>query len=73
MHIGGARTALFAWLYAKSMGGECTLRIEDTDKSRSDEKYTQEILNSFNWLDINNNWNFGLSEILINSYQLKDL
>ena len=53
LHIGGARTALFAWLYAKSMGGECTLRIEDTDKSRSDDKYTQEILNSFNWLDIN--------------------
>ena len=35
------------------MGGECTLRIEDTDKGRSYDKYTQEILNSFNWLDIN--------------------
>ena len=34
LHIGGARTALFAWLYAKSQDGECLLRIEDTDKDR---------------------------------------
>ena len=53
LHIGGARTALFAWLYAKSYGGDCLLRIEDTDKERSEDKYTQEIINSFRWLGIN--------------------
>ena len=47
LHIGGARTALFAWLYAKSYGGDCLLRIEDTDKERSEDKYTHEIINSF--------------------------
>ena len=53
LHIGGARTALFAWLYAKSYGGDCLLRIEDTDKDRSEDKYTHEIINSFRWLGIN--------------------
>ena len=52
LHIGGARTALFAWLYAKSRQGECLLRIEDTDKVRSKDKYTEEIINSFKWLGI---------------------
>ena len=37
LHIGGARTALFAWLFAKSHDGDCLLRIEDTDKERSKE------------------------------------
>ena len=53
LHIGGARTALFAWLYAKSYGGDCLLRIEDTDKERSENKYTHEIIHSFQWLGIN--------------------
>ena len=52
LHIGGARTALFAWLFAKSNDGECSLRIEDTDQERSNEKYTKEIINSFAWLGI---------------------
>ena len=52
LHIGGARTALFAWLYAKSHNGDCLLRIEDTDKERSDKKYTEEIIKSFDWLGI---------------------
>lgn len=52
LHIGGARTALFAWLYAKSSQGECLLRIEDTDKARSKKEYTEEIINSFKWLGI---------------------
>ena len=52
LHIGGARTALFAWLYAKSRQGECLLRIEDTDKTRSKNEYTEEIINSFQWLGI---------------------
>ena len=53
LHIGGARTALFAWLYARSNQGECVLRIEDTDKERSKEEYTKEIIKSFKWLGIN--------------------
>ena len=53
LHIGGARTALFAWLFAKSRQGDCILRIEDTDKERSKDEYTDEIIKSFQWLGIN--------------------
>jgi len=52
LHIGGARTALFAWLFAKSLKGDCLLRIEDTDKERSKAEYTDEIINSFKWLGV---------------------
>ena len=52
LHIGGARTALFAWLFAKSLRGDCLLRIEDTDKERSKAEYTEEIINSFKWLGV---------------------
>ena len=52
LHIGGARTALFAWMYAKSNEGSCLLRIEDTDKERSKDIYTEEIIKSFKWLGI---------------------
>jgi len=50
LHIGGARTALFNWLYAKAKGGEFILRIEDTDKARSRKEYVDEILDSLKWL-----------------------
>jgi glutamyl-tRNA synthetase len=50
LHIGGARTALFNWLYACSQGGVFILRIEDTDKDRSKEEYLKEILESMQWL-----------------------
>jgi len=50
LHIGGARTALFNWLYACSKGGQFILRIEDTDLSRSRQEYIDEILNSLKWL-----------------------
>ncbi|USO00838.1 MAG: glutamate--tRNA ligase [Alphaproteobacteria bacterium] len=53
LHIGGVRTAIFNWLFAKSQGGKFLLRIEDTDKSRSDAKYLDSIINSLSWLDIN--------------------
>ena len=52
LHIGGARTALFAWLFAKSQNGHCLLRIEDTDKERSKDEYTTEIIESFKWLGV---------------------
>jgi len=52
LHIGGARTALFNWLYARSQGGKFLLRIEDTDKIRSESKYVESILESLDWLGI---------------------
>ncbi len=53
LHIGGARTALFNWLYARRMGGEFRLRIEDTDKARSTPQATQAILDGMAWLELN--------------------
>ncbi|MDP3732406.1 MAG: glutamate--tRNA ligase [Candidatus Omnitrophota bacterium] len=50
LHIGGARTALFNWLYARSKQGQFILRIEDTDLSRSRAEYIDEILNSLKWM-----------------------
>jgi len=50
LHIGGARTALFNWLYAKAQNGQFILRIEDTDIKRSAKKYLEEILDSLKWL-----------------------
>lgn len=52
LHIGGARTALFNWLFSKNMGGEFRLRIEDTDKARSTEAATQAILDGMAWLGL---------------------
>ena len=49
LHIGGSRTALFNWLYAKAKQGKFILRIEDTDKKRSKKKYLDEILHSLKW------------------------
>jgi glutamyl-tRNA synthetase len=50
LHIGGVRTALFSWLYAKRHGGEFVLRIEDTDRERSTEEAIQVILDGMEWL-----------------------
>ncbi len=52
LHIGGARTALFCWLYARRFGGQFLLRIEDTDRERSKEVYTQGILAGLAWLGL---------------------
>ena len=52
LHIGGARTALFNWLYARAKGGKFILRIEDTDLVRSKKEYLDEILNSLKWLGL---------------------
>jgi glutamyl-tRNA synthetase len=52
LHIGGARTALFNWLYAKSVGGVMRLRIEDTDRSRSTTEAIAAILDSLSWLGL---------------------
>ena len=52
LHIGGARTALFNWLYARAQGGKFVLRIEDTDMVRSKKEFLDEILNSLKWLGL---------------------
>ncbi len=52
LHIGGARTALFNWIYTRKEGGEFILRIEDTDKSRTKSEYLNEILESLRWLNL---------------------
>ena len=61
LHIGGSRTALFNWLYARAKGGEFILRIEDTDQARSQKIYLDEILDSISWLG------FGYDEIYYQS------
>ncbi|HQR19077.1 MAG TPA: glutamate--tRNA ligase [Gemmatimonadales bacterium] len=57
LHVGGARTALFNWLYARKVGGIHILRIEDTDRERSTEAHTQVILDGLRWLGIE--WDEG--------------
>ncbi|MBF0569214.1 MAG: glutamate--tRNA ligase [Candidatus Omnitrophica bacterium] len=52
LHIGGARTALFNWMYVRSQGGQFVLRIEDTDLERSKPEYEKEILDSMTWLGL---------------------
>ena len=52
LHIGGARTALFNWLYTKHTGGTFLLRIEDTDRERSKDEHTAGILDSLKWLGL---------------------
>ncbi|MDI6780855.1 MAG: glutamate--tRNA ligase [bacterium] len=57
LHVGGARTALFNWLYARNTGGKFILRIEDTDVKRSTQAATQAILDGLMWLGID--WDEG--------------
>ena len=52
LHIGGARTALFNWLYARGRGGKMLLRIEDTDRERSTQAAIDAILDGLTWLGI---------------------
>ena len=57
LHIGGVRTALFNWLFARHHGGKFILRIEDTDRDRSTEESIDEIMESMNWLGLD--WDEG--------------
>ncbi|MEH6503597.1 MAG: glutamate--tRNA ligase [Cycloclasticus sp.] len=52
LHVGGARTALFSWLFAKKMQGKFILRIEDTDRERSTEESVQAIFDGMQWLGL---------------------
>ena len=60
LHIGGARTAIFNWLFARRNNGKFLLRIEDTDIERSDREMTEGILKSLEWLGLN--WDEALRE-----------
>ena len=53
LHVGGARTALFSWLYARKHGGTFILRIEDTDLERSTQESVQAIFDGMEWLGLN--------------------
>lgn len=57
LHVGGARTALFSWLYARHCGGQFVLRIEDTDRERSTQPAIDAILESMQWLELT--WDDG--------------
>ncbi|MBP0013117.1 MAG: glutamate--tRNA ligase [Roseofilum sp. SBFL] len=57
LHIGTARTAVFNWLFARHLGGQFILRIEDTDRERSRPEYTDNILEGLNWLGLT--WDEG--------------
>lgn len=57
LHVGGARTALFCWLYARHHGGEFVLRVEDTDRERSTDAAHKAILDGMNWLRLD--WDEG--------------
>ncbi|MBA3316699.1 MAG: glutamate--tRNA ligase [Gemmatimonadales bacterium] len=57
LHVGGARTALFNWLFARHSGGTLVLRIEDTDRERSTEAHTKVILDGLGWLGVQ--WDEG--------------
>lgn len=57
LHVGGARTALFNWLYAKKHNGKFIIRIEDTDTERSTKEYETKILSALEWLGLN--WDEG--------------
>src|SRR5207237_79465 len=52
LHVGGARTALFNWLFVKHYGGQFLLRVEDTDRARSTEASTRAIFEGLEWLGL---------------------
>ena len=57
LHIGGARAALYNWLFARGTGGKFVLRIEDTDRERSTPENVEQILDALRWLELD--WDEG--------------
>ncbi len=68
LHIGGVRTALFNWLFAKNKGGNFLLRIEDTDKERSKKEYQDQIIQSLKWIGINHDSDEYIQSAKISSH-----
>ena len=62
LHIGGVRTALFNYLYAKQNGGQFILRLEDTDRERYIEEGVEQIVDSLQWLGLQPDEGFWISE-----------
>jgi glutamyl-tRNA synthetase len=71
LHIGGVRTFLFNWLYARQQGGECLLRIENTDTSREVAEATEQIQDSLRWVGID--WDGEVSFQLETADRARDL
>ena len=63
LHIGGARTALYNWMFARKNGGQFILRIEDTDQKRSVKGATQALIDALRWMGLD--WDEGPSLSLI--------
>ena len=68
LHIGGVRTALFNWLYSKNKSGSFYLRIEDTDKERSKDKYKEQIIKSLKWIGVENDGDEYIQSKKINDH-----
>ena len=68
LHIGGVRTALFNWLYSKNKKGTFHLRIEDTDKERSKDKFKVQIVKSLKWIGIENDGDEYIQSTKINDH-----
>lgn len=58
LHVGNVRAALFNWLYARRHGGVFIIRIDDTDRARSDDRYIEDVVEGFRWLDLD--WDEGV-------------
>ena len=71
LHIGGARTALFNWLYAKSNSGKMLLRIEDTDRARSTQDAVDAILDGLSWLGLD--WDGPVISQFANAQRHRDV
>ncbi len=69
LHVGGARTALYSWLYARKHNGTFILRIEDTDQKRSSEDSTLGIIKSLSWLGLNHDGIIYYQSERLNRYQ----
>ena len=60
LHVGNARTALYNWLFARRLGGDFILRIEDTDQERSEARYETQLIEDLRWLGLD--WDEGPDE-----------
>ena len=69
LHIGGARTALFNWLFTRKHQGKFLVRIEDTDLERSEEKYIDQIISALDWLGLDHDGDYILQSNNLSSHQ----
>ena len=68
LHIGGLRTALYSYLWAKKTNGEFKLRIEDTDKERSKDEFKKQIIKSLQWIGIEHDGDEYIQSTKINDH-----